>query len=80
MKDVLYVQKDTSQAEATLNNEKIKHVALAIVELRQSKGINKSVKQLVSKSVKIPLNNFLKFLWQLFESILSQSESLVLPN
>jgi len=32
--------KGTSWAEATLNSEKIKHVALAIVELRESKGIS----------------------------------------
>jgi len=30
--------KDTSQAEATSNSEKIKPVALAIVELRESEG------------------------------------------
>jgi len=31
--------KDTSWAEATLNIEKIKPVALTIVELRESEGI-----------------------------------------
>jgi len=39
MKNALHVQgmaKGTSQAEATLNSEKIKPVALAIVELRES--------------------------------------------
>jgi len=36
--------KSTSQAEAMLNSEKIKPVALTIVELRESEGI----KQLVS--------------------------------
>jgi len=32
--------KGTSQAEAMLNSEKIKPVALAIVELRESEGIS----------------------------------------
>jgi len=32
--------KGTSRAEATLNSEKIKLVALAIIELHQSEGIN----------------------------------------
>jgi len=31
--------KGTSQAEATLNSEKIKPIALAIVELQESEGI-----------------------------------------
>jgi len=35
--------KGTSQAEATLNSEKIKPVALAIVELRESEGIRQAV-------------------------------------
>jgi len=37
-----------SQAEATLNSEKIKHVSLAIVELRESEGIRQAGRQLVS--------------------------------
>jgi len=41
--------KGTSQAEATLNSEKIKPVALAIVELCESEGIRQLV---VSQSVK----------------------------
>jgi len=32
--------KGTSRAEATLNREKIKPVALAIVKLRESEGIS----------------------------------------
>jgi len=32
--------KGTSQAEVTLNSEKIKPVALAIVKLRESEGIS----------------------------------------
>jgi len=35
--------KGTSQTEATLNSEKIKPVALAIVELRESEGIRQVV-------------------------------------
>jgi len=37
------MSKDTSWAEATLNSEKIKHVDLAIVELRWSEGIRQVV-------------------------------------
>jgi len=56
--------KGTSQAEATLNSEKIKPVALAIIKLCLTVG------QLVSQagrqagkavSQKIPLNNFFFF-------------------
>jgi len=39
---------DTSWAEATLNSEKIKPVALAIVELRESEGIGQAGRQLIS--------------------------------
>jgi len=35
--------KETSQAEATSNGKKIKHVALAIVELRESEGIRQAI-------------------------------------
>jgi len=35
--------KGTSQAEATLNSEKIKPIALAIVELHESEGIRQAV-------------------------------------
>jgi len=35
--------KGTCRAEATLNGEKIKLVALAIVELRESEGIRQAV-------------------------------------
>jgi len=41
--------KGTSLAEVTLNSEKIKPVALAIVELRESKGIRQAGRQLVSQ-------------------------------
>ena len=43
--------KGTSLAEVTLNSEKIKPVALAIVELRLSEGISYSVSQSCSQSV-----------------------------
>jgi len=42
------MSKGTSRAEATLNSEKIKPVALAIVELHKSDGIRQSVRQAVS--------------------------------
>jgi len=40
--------KGTSQAEVTWNSEKMKSVALAIVELCESEGISQSVSQAVS--------------------------------
>jgi len=43
--------KGTSWATATSNSEKIKPVALAIVELRESEGIRQVGSQLVSLSV-----------------------------
>jgi len=44
--------KDTSRAEATLNSEKIKPVALPIVELCESEGIKQLVSPSVENSVK----------------------------
>ena len=43
--------KGTCRAEATSNSEKIKPVALAVIELRLSEGISQSVSQLLSQSV-----------------------------
>ena len=43
--------KGTSRAEATSNSEKIKPIALAVIELRLSEGISQSVTQLVTQSV-----------------------------
>ena len=43
--------KGTCRAEAALNSEKIKPVALAIIELRLSEGISQSVSQSLSQSV-----------------------------
>jgi len=45
--------KGTSRAQAMLNNEKIKPIALTIVELRESEGIRQAVvSQSVENSVK----------------------------
>ena len=44
--------KGTSWAEATSNSEKIKPLALAIIELRLSEGISQSVVQSVENSIK----------------------------
>jgi len=44
--------KGTSRAEVTLNSEKIKPIALAIVELRESEGIRQLVSQSVENSIK----------------------------
>jgi len=49
----------TFQAKATSNSEKIKPVALAIIELCLTEGINQSGSQAVSQK-KIPLNNLKK--------------------
>jgi len=45
------IAKDTYQAEAMLNSEKIRPVALAIVELCGSEGIRQGGRQAVSQSV-----------------------------
>jgi len=50
--------KGTSRAEAMSNSEKIKPVALAIVELCESEGI----RQLVSQSVEKSVENSVKYL------------------
>jgi len=41
--------KGTSRAEATLNSKKIKPIALAIVELRESEGIGQAVSYSISR-------------------------------
>jgi len=48
MKNALHMVKGSSQAEATLNSEKIKPIALAIVELSESEG-RQPDKKLVSQ-------------------------------
>jgi len=45
------VAKGNSQAEVMSNSKKIKPIALAIVELRDSEGIMQAVSQSVSQSV-----------------------------
>ena len=69
--------KGTSRAEATSNSEKIKPVALAVIELRLSEGVRQSVSQ------KISLNkSFLKFcnnLLKTFQVNLKVCLDLVLP-
>ena len=45
--------KGTSQAEVMLNSEKIKPVALAVIELRLSEGISQLLSQSVENSVEL---------------------------
>jgi len=63
--------KGTSQAQATLNSEKIKPVALGIIKLCLTEGISQAVRQSIR-----PLNNFFKIPGQLLKSISGQSEGL----
>ena len=51
--------KGTSRDEATSNSEKIKPIALAVIELRLPEGIRWAGRQAGSK--KIPLDNFFFF-------------------
>ena len=44
--------KDTCQAETTSNSEKIKPVALSVIELRLSEGISQLLSQSVENSIK----------------------------
>ena len=44
--------KGTCRVEPTSNSEKIKPVTLAVIELRLSEGISKSVSQAVENSIK----------------------------
>jgi len=52
--------KGTSQAEAMSNSDKIKHVALAIVELHEFEGSRQLVSQSVGQSVSQSVENFIK--------------------
>ena len=73
--------KGTSQAEAMSNSEKIKPVALAVIELRLSEGISQSVRQLVSRNIHLII--FFKFhsnLLKVFQGDLKACLVLVLPN
>ena len=47
--ELLWLAKSRSWDEVTLNSEKIKAVAIAIIELRLSEGISQSFSQLVSQ-------------------------------
>ena len=71
--------KGTSRAEATSNSEKIKPVALAIIELCLTEGISQAVSH-----KKIPLNKFFfKFhgnFLKAFQVNLKVYLGLVLPN
>ena len=49
MKNALYMPKGTCRAEATSNTEKIKPVALAVIELRLSEGISQLLTYLLSQ-------------------------------
>ena len=75
--------KGTCQAKATSNSEKIKPVALAVIELRLSEGISQSVSYLVLQQ-KIPSNNFFfKFhsnLLKAFQVDLKACLGLILPH
>ena len=66
--------KGTFRAEATLNSVKIKPVALAVIELHLSEGINQSVTYSVSR--KFRQIKILKIPYQLVESVSGRSESL----
>jgi len=54
--------KGTSWAEETSNSEKIRPIASAIVELRESEGIRQAGRQLVSQLVENSVKFFFKIL------------------
>ena len=51
--------KSTSRAEATSNSEKVKPVALAVIEFRLSEGISQLLTQSVTQSEENSINPFL---------------------
>ena len=67
--------KGTSRAEAMSNSEKIKPVALAVIELRLSEGISQSVEN-STFFLKTFCRNLLKVFWVDLKACLG----LVLPN
>ena len=75
--------KGTCRAEVTPNSEKIKPIALAVIELRLSEDISQLLTYLLSQ-YKIPLNElFLKFhsnLLKAFQVDLKACLGLVSPN
>ena len=52
--------KGTCQAEATSNSEKIKPIALAVIELRLSEGTSQSVSQLLTYLLSQSVENSVK--------------------
>ena len=76
--------KGTCRPKATSNSEKIKPVALAIIELRLSEDISQSVTQLLSQSLENSVKYiYLKFCSNLLKSFrvnLKACLGLVLPN
>ena len=75
--------KGTSQAKATSNSEKIKPVALTVIELRLSEGIGQLLSQSVTLSVENSAQYFCKFcsnLLKVFRVDLKAWLGLVLPN
>ena len=72
--------KGTCRAKATLNSEKIKPVALAVIELRLSEGISQPVTQSVENSVEYIYFKFHSNLLKAFRVDLKACLGLVLPN
>ena len=77
--------KGTCWAVVTLNSEKIKPVALAVIELRLSEGISQLLSQLLIQSLEKPDNNklFLKLRSNLLKAFLVDLKvclGLVLPH
>ena len=76
------MSKGTSWDEVMLNSEKIKPVALAVIELCLSEGISQSVTQSVTRKFCL-INSLLKFhinLLKVFRVNLKACLGLVLPN
>ena len=74
--------KGTCWAKATSNSEKIKPVALAVIELRLSEGISQPVSQSVENSIEyiIYIFKFRSNLLKAFQVDLKACLGLVLPN
>ena len=74
--------KGTCWAKATSNSEKIKPVALAVIELHLSEGISQPVTQSVENSIEyiIYIFKFRSNLLKAFQVDLKACLGLVLPN
>ena len=72
--------KGTCRAKATSNSEKIKPVALAVIELRLSEEISRPVTQSVENSVEYIYFKFRSNLLKVFRVDLKAYLGLVLPN